>query len=178
VNDIDLSFLENYKTIRNKFSPAPVVVRLPVKEEPVTPPPLPEVYEVPSYRDLDTEVVALHGTKASRRDPDKCRKELEEIALEKGISYRQSLLEEMPVCSPRFRLAALFVLEEYSISWRQLFDGRRALYQSIIRWKMFRALRDEGMKLLHIGKLCNMDHTSVMHGLRKLDKLEITDDKP
>jgi len=178
VNDTNLSFLENYKTIRNKFRPAVVVaVRLPVKEEPITPPPPPEVFEVPSHRDLNTEIVALHGTKTSRRDPNECRKELQEIALEKGVSYRRSLLDGMPACSPRYRLAALFVLEEYAISWQRLFDGKRILYQSIIRWKMFRALKEEGMKLLHIAQFCNMDHTSVMHGLKKLTKLEMADDK-
>lgn len=178
MNDIDLGFLANYKTIRNKFSPVtvPIIVSRHVVKETKVKEPTPKVIE-PPRRSIDTEQVAKNGTKSRQRDSEQCRKEIESRAFNDGISYRQSLLEGMPPCSPRYRLSILFILEEYAITWAKLFDGKRPLYQSLIRWKVFRALREEGVSYPQIAKMCGMDHTSVMHGLKKLDQLEKTDDR-
>jgi chromosomal replication initiation ATPase DnaA len=71
------------------------------------------------------------------------------------------------------KLAILVVLEEYAISWDELFTKDRPSFKSIIRWKVFRALRDEGMSLGEIARICDVDHTSVIHGLRKVSSEDL-----
>jgi hypothetical protein len=50
--------------------------------------------------------------------------------------------------------------------WGELYRD----YEIIMaRWKVFAALRAEGLSGVDIGRLCGVPHTSVYNGLRKLD---------
>jgi hypothetical protein len=177
----DLSFLENYKTVRQKFRPsAPVVARPdPVPLAQVEPPKeAPEFKSVEVYELDSAKTIAALGTRDNRRKLEQDRLRLSEKAIEDGISYRQTLLEGMPPCRPRYKLAVLPILEEYAITWAELFDSSRPLYKSLIRWMIYRALKEEeGSTLIGIAKLCDVDHTSVLHGLKRLAKEEKKDGK-
>jgi len=154
----NLAFIDNYRTLRQKFRPpVPVVIR-------------PKLIEPPKEAVVDT--LAREGTRNTKRDFESDMKAATEAALEEGVSYRQALLKGMPVCRPRYKLAVLPILEEYAISWENLFNGRRATFQTVIRWKLFDTLRQEGMTLIAIADLCRMDHSSVMYGLRKIKEME------
>lgn len=165
------SYIENYKAIRNKFNPPskPVVIqRTEVKEQfaPVpSAPPSPEEIEELS----EIERWARYGSgEKNFRNLERDLMTLRTEAYKRGISFYTKLMEGMPVVSNRIKLAAVVVLEEYAIDWKTLFDKDRSRFKTAIRWKVFDALREEGLSFLEIARLCDVDHTSVLHGIRRV----------
>jgi len=164
-----VSYINNYKTIRNKFrSPAKpaVVQKTEVKEQPAPA----VVLEPKQIKELPKiERWARYGSNGKNyRDMISDARILRIEAEERGISFYTKLLEGMPTVSNRLKLVTVVVLEEYAIGWKTLFDKERCVFKTAIRWKVFDALRKEGLSLLEIAKLCNVDHTSVMHGLKRI----------
>lgn len=164
-----VSFVDNYKTIRNKFyaQPKPVIMpkKAEVKEQPtVVPDP------VPPESLGEIERWARYGGTTNHRYRDMLADAhvLRTEAEKRGISYYTRLMEGMPTVSNRVKLAVIIVLEEYSIDWRSLFDKDRSRFKTAIRWKVFDAIREEGVSLGEIARICDVDHTSVMHGLRRI----------
>lgn len=163
------SYIDNYKAIRNKFNPPPkpvVVQRTEVKEEPI---PVPKVPDPESLPEIERWAVYGSLTGENYRDIMRDAKMLRMEAEKRGITFYTKLMEGMPTVSNRIKLATVIVLEEYAIDWKTLFDKERCRFKSAIRWKVFDALREEGLSLKEIAKLCDVDHTSVIHGLRKIE---------
>jgi hypothetical protein len=163
-------YIDNYKAIRNKFNPPPkpvVVKRTEVKEQ-TAPEPAPQIPDPKELPEIDR--LAIFGSLVGEnyRDMLKDAKMLRAEAEKRGISFYTKLMEGMPTTSKRVKLAAVVVLEEYAIDWKTLFDKDRPRYKTAIRWKVFDALKDEGLSLKEIARLCDVDHTSVLHGLRKI----------
>ena len=163
-------YIQNYKAIRNKFftKPKPVVMsaRTEVREEPI---PVPKVPEPESLPEIERWAVYGSLTGENYRDILRDAKVLRAEAEKRGITFYTKLMEGMPTVSNRIKLATVVVLEEYAIDWKSLFDKDRCRFKSAIRWKVFDALREEGLSLKEIAKLCDVDHTSVIHGLRKIE---------
>lgn len=165
------SYINNYKAIRNKFNPPPkpvVVQRTEVKEKPavvfVKPTSPEEIEGLP-----EIERWARYGT--GRKNFRKIEKDLMMLrteAYKRGITFYTKLVEGMPVVSNRIKLATVVVLEEYAIDWKTLFDKERCRFKTAIRWKVFDALREEGLSFLEIARLCDVDHTSVLHGIKRV----------
>lgn len=162
-------YIENYKAIRNKFNPPPkpvVIQRTEVKEQPVpvTATPPQEIEEL-----SEIERWARYGSgEKNFRNLERDLMTLRTEAYKRGISFYTKLMEGMPVVSNRIKLAAVVVLEEYAIDWKTLFDKDRSRFKTAIRWKVFDALREEGLSFLEIARLCDVDHTSVLHGIRRV----------
>ncbi len=163
------SYIENYKAIRNKFNPPPkpvVVQRTEVKEQPVpvTATPPQEIEEL-----SEIERWARYGSgEKNFRNLERDLMTLRTEAYKRGITFYTKLMEGMPVVSNRIKLATVVVLEEYAIDWKTLFDKERCRFKTAIRWKVFDALREEGLSFLEIARLCDVDHTSVLHGIRRV----------
>jgi len=163
------SYIENYKAIRNKFNPPPkpvVIQRTEVKEQlvTVTPTPPQEIEEL-----SEIERWARYGSgEKNFRNLERDLMTLRTEAYKRGISFYTKLMEGMPVVSNRIKLATVVVLEEYAIDWKTLFDKDRSRFKTAIRWKVFDALREEGLSFLEIARLCDVDHTSVLHGIRRV----------
>lgn len=163
------SYIENYKAIRNKFNPPPkpvVVQRTEVKEQPVpvTATPPQEIEEL-----SEIERWARYGSgEKNFRNLERDLMTLRTEAYKRGITFYTKLMEGMPVVSNRIKLAVVVVLEEYAIDWKTLFDKERCRFKTAIRWKVFDALREEGLSFLEIARLCDVDHTSVLHGIRRV----------
>ena len=162
-----MEFVDNYKRVRDKFMPAAKPIMRAV-EQPK--PPVAEVREQPLPQ---PEKLAKYGAGEHKRDISRDMQNLVTEAEKRGISYYQRLIEHVPVMPKSKKLAILVVLEEYAISWDELFTKDRPAFKSIIRWKVFRAMRDEGMSLGEIARICDVDHTSVMHGLRKVSSEDL-----
>ena len=155
-------FLDNYKKIRSKFREPPKPVKIPAKPKPPEPP------------KTEIDAVAKNGTQGTGRNIDQEFEILIKEAEARGISYYQRLIEHAPAMSRSKKLAIIVVLEEYAIPWEELFGAKdRPAFKSIIRWKVFRALHDEGATLNDIARFCNMDHTSVLYGLRKISSQDL-----
>ena len=90
--------------------------------------------------------------------------------LDLEIRRRHELLDGCILSRAR-KLVVLPVLEEIGMGWKHLFNGTRKPDIVRKRWLVFRALRDDGMSLPQIGRACgNMDHSTVFHGLKGLEK--------
>jgi hypothetical protein len=164
-----VSYIDNYKTIRNKFRPPvrPVVIqRTEVKEQP-TPVVVLEPEQIEELPEIERWARYGSGDK-NYRDMMSDARTLRIEAEKRGISFYTKLMEGMPTVSNRLKLATVVVLEEYAIDWKTLFDKDRSRFKTAIRWKVFDALREEGLSFLEIARLCDVDHTSVMHGLKRI----------
>lgn len=160
-------FIQNYKAIRNKFFAPPKPVIIPKAEDKVQPPPVAEPVIAENLSEI--ERWARYGAgKGNYRDMLTDAELLRTEAEKRGITFYTRLMEGMPVVSNRIKLAVVVVLDEYAIDWKSLFDKDRCRFKSAIRWKVFDALREEGLSLLEIARVCGVDHTSVLHGLRKI----------
>lgn len=162
------SFVENYRAVRNRLNPPPkpiVIQRTEVKEEPI---PVPKISDPEGLPEIERWAIYGSLTGENYRDIMRDAKMLRTEAEKRGITFYTKLMEGMPAVSNRIKLATVVVLEEYAIDWKTLFDKQRARFKTAIRWKVFDALREEGLSLKEIARLCDVDHTSVIHGLRKI----------
>lgn len=155
-------FLDNYKRIKSRFRDPPKPVQIPVQQKAPEPP------------KTEVDAIAKNGTQGTGRRIDQEFETLIKEAEARGISYYQRLIEHAPAMPKSKKLAIIVVLEEYAIPWEELFVSKdRPAFKSIIRWKVFRALHDEGMSLNEIARVCSMDHTSVLYGLRKISSADL-----
>lgn len=74
-----------------------------------------------------------------------------------------------------FRTVLRVVAEHYEIPVAQILGQGRRTVASEARWFCFWLLRREGMSYGEIGRLMDMDHSSVIYGVRKLDRLRGAD---
>ena len=85
---------------------------------------------------------------------------------------RARLLSGAPGSSRQ--IAAIYaVLDEFGVTWSEIIKNRsRANHFVLMRWRVFRALDELGLSKNQIGRITGRDHTTVMHGLRKLAQNE------
>lgn len=164
----DLSFVENYKRIREKFNaPRSKHIAIPTIEEVVP------TVEPPSYRPPENIT-----TLKVMQDPELRGYLRKVVLLEEGITYRQALLKGAEDIPKRIKLAILPILEERNFSWGELFGKdketkRNARCSEAVqaKWEIFKELHyNYGMNPTQIASWCKMDHTSVLYGLGKLKK--------
>ncbi len=72
--------------------------------------------------------------------------------------------------SMRVRLAVWPVLDTVELTWGTIisYDKRPHVVQA--RWEVYKALHDIGMSASQIGRIVGRDHTTVLHGLKRLAK--------
>lgn len=68
----------------------------------------------------------------------------------------------------RVRAVVDLVAAETGIDRGLILSTCKARHVAVARWRAFRVLRDYGYSLPSIGHAFGMDHTSVLHGLRRL----------
>lgn len=166
----DLSFVENYKKVRNRLNrpqKKPVVVKTVEESVPTIEPPM---YKPPE--NITTLKVM--------QDPELRGYLRKVVLLEEGITYRQALLKGAEDIPKRIKLAILPILEERNFSWGELFGkdketkrNSRSPQAVQAKWEIFKELHyNHGMNPTQIASWCKMDHTSVLYGLGKLKKRE------
>lgn len=164
----DLSFVENYKRVRERLYGAPKKnVVVPTQKE-VVPVAVEPTYTPP---DIITplKVMKDHELRAHLR---------KSTVLEEGISYRQALLKGADGIPKRIKLYLLPILEEANYSWEELFSKdpetkRNSRTDTAVKtkWAIFKEMHESlGMNPYQIARWCNMDHTSIMYGLGRLTK--------
>lgn len=60
----------------------------------------------------------------------------------------------------------------YSIGVRELMSSDRSRRLIRPRWHAYFALREAGFSYPAIGEIMNRDHSTVMHGIRKLSEMD------
>ena len=164
----DLSFIENYKKVRERLNGPPkrnIVMPTPEKVAPVK--------AVPKHTPPKNPTSSKAMTDAEIRA---CLRQ--SIVLQDGISYRQALLRGAENIPKRIKLSLLPILEEANYSWEELFSKdpetkRNSRTPSAVqtKWAIFREMHDFlGMNPYQIARICEMDHTSIMYGLGRLAK--------
>lgn len=64
------------------------------------------------------------------------------------------------------------ILKKYNIDWQTIVNHRKFAHLLVPRYEVYKALYDKGYSSARIGKLCNRDHTSILHSLKKYRSLE------
>lgn len=72
----------------------------------------------------------------------------------------------------RVRLYAFIAATEHGTTVAAIMGERRDTATVQARWTIWRWLHDDGFSLAQIGRWTNRDHTSVIHGLRRLREIE------
>jgi chromosomal replication initiation ATPase DnaA len=64
------------------------------------------------------------------------------------------------------------ILKKYGVDWETMISHRRLGHLIIPRFEIYTVLRDNGYSSPRIGMICNRDHTSILHGVRKFRSLQ------
>lgn len=68
------------------------------------------------------------------------------------------------------------ILKKYGVDWQTIIGPRKFAHILILRYEVYKALYDKGYSSMRIGKICNRDHTTVLHTLKKFRRLEVEKD--
>jgi chromosomal replication initiation ATPase DnaA len=64
------------------------------------------------------------------------------------------------------------ILKKYGVDWQTIIGPRKLSHILVLRYEVYKALRDNGYSSSRIGQICNRDHTTVLHSLKKFRSLE------
>lgn len=67
------------------------------------------------------------------------------------------------------------ILRKYGVDWQTITGPRKFAHLLVPRYEVYKALYDKGYSSSRIGKICNRDHTSVLHALKKFRSMESED---
>jgi chromosomal replication initiation ATPase DnaA len=62
-----------------------------------------------------------------------------------------------------------YILDAYGVTWNEVIGPVRETKYTTPRRAIWWLLRCKGLSIAHIGSITNRDHTTVMHGLRKVN---------
>lgn len=158
----DLSFLSNYKNLRQKFYPAPPVVNIaakPKQEEPKQEKPPIKVKPKKPLRRALIEASAKSAVK-----------NIEKIIY--AHEQTQTSYDLSKTSMNRARAIVKEVAREMEVSVMDIISTRRCRdYVMARQYIMWRLKRETTWSLPRIGQfLGNRDHTTILHGIRKWEE--------
>lgn len=161
--------LEHYKQVRARLrkgkrpAPEPVALHEPAAPMLLAPEPQEAVEEVSPAEVAVAEPPAPEPAAPHKRD-------FLWVSGQLATEYGEPM--EAGVQALRWRIILKEVCEKHNITWEMMASTQRSY--PIVRarqeawWRMSRELR---MSLPAIGRRCNRDHTSILHGIRKFQRL-------
>lgn len=72
--------------------------------------------------------------------------------------------------SIRVSLAVWPILNTVELTWGTIISYDKRPHVVRARWEVYKALRDAGMSTPQIGRIVGRDHTTILHGLKRLAK--------
>ena len=160
----DLSFLRNYKDLKQKFYPAPPVVNIAIKPMPPKPP-----VEVKPKKPLRRKLIEA-SAKSSVENIEKIIYDHEQT---------QTSYDFSKTSINRARAIVKEVAREMEVSVMDIISTRRCRdYVMARQYIMWRLKRETTWSLPRIGQfLGGRDHTTILHGIRQWEKrMKETDD--
>lgn len=70
------------------------------------------------------------------------------------------------------RELVLTAQHQTGVAWRSLTEKRNHKHLVRARWQAFKVFRDAGYSLPEIGRVFGKDHTTVLHGLKRLEQAQ------
>lgn len=153
----DLSFLRNYKDLKQKFYPAPPVVNIAVKPMPPEPP-----IKVKPKKPLRRALIEA-SAKSSVKNIEKIIYDQEQTQTSYDLSKTSM---------NRARAIVKEVAREMEVSVMDIISPRRSReYVMARQYIMWRLKRETTWSLPRIGQfLGGRDHTTILHGIRQWEK--------
>ena len=86
------------------------------------------------------------------------------------LGQTSSELSTRSVTPRQFTMALIeMIAREHGVTMAELMGVSRRQKYCIARREIWRVLRDQGISLPRIGRMFNRDHTTILHGLRRIE---------